>query len=510
MLSLIALRSIVAGAALRAAAPSRLPRSPGVGSRAPSPAHDPFAAASLCSPSSFVQQTPEPAAIDEVWPRGETKQALRWSRQVARSFERSLEDGCVIEDDPPFREGIRSDGIAPTFDNEGKRVSWPWEVRCGARSSTPGVAHASQQARFVELPRLPPHRTDKLIQQALDASTASGSMGRNTTGVRHWHTFCSAEGVSPDRALDPNSSLAAKLLEEQLCMRFCAALIQDQGVQPKTVQTYFGQVQGWHSKAHGVKLCAGLKLNRLPAMVTGLKRIYGGQPREVRRGIAPQALRKAFDRVLVPANPAHANIRAALALALQGLLRGAEFTLEEGQSVDYSKVLTRSDVHVCTSTQLVVMMRPCKNMRHLNGKTVPLAIGAGGSFVDAVWEMNNLLREDPVPASRKATTPMFRDPATNDVLRAGAMRKLTRLLMASIGEAPGQFGLHSYRIGGATALFAAGATPLTIRMMGRWSSDCYRLYVRACYEHTLEWTAKCGSTQVSDYAGEFGQEVDFY
>ena len=113
-------------------------------------------------------------------------------------------------------------------------------------------------------------------------------------------------------------------------MRFCAALIQDQGVQPKTVQTYFGQVQGWHSKAHGVKLCAGLKLSRLPAMVKGLKRIIGDQPREVRRGIAPQALRKAFDRVLDPANPAHANIRAALALALQGLLRGAEFTLEEG------------------------------------------------------------------------------------------------------------------------------------------------------------------------------------
>ena len=124
--------------------------------------------------------------------------------------------------------------------------------------------------------------------------------------------------------------------------------------------------------------------------------------------------------------------------------------------------------------------------------------------------MNNLLRVDLVPESQKATTPMFRDPATNDALRSGAMRKLTRVLMASIGENPNQFGLHSYRIGGATALFAAGATPLTIRMMGRWSLDCYRLYVRACYEQTLEWTAKCGSTQVHDFAGEFGQEVDYY
>ena len=31
-----------------------------------------------------------------------------------------------------------------------------------------------------------------------------------------------------------------------------------------------------------------------------------------------------------------------------------------------------------TDDRLVVMMRPCKNMQHLSGKTVPLIIGAGG------------------------------------------------------------------------------------------------------------------------------------
>ena len=83
----------------------------------------------------------------------------------------------------------------------------------------------------------------------------------------------------------------------------------------------------------------------------------------------------------------------------------------------------------------------------------------------------NLLRVDLAPEDRKATTPLFRDPVTNDAFQSGALRHLTRLLMGSIGENPLQSGLHSYRIGGATALFAAGATPLTIRMMGRWSSD---------------------------------------
>eukprot|EP00966_Prymnesium_polylepis_P090886 2104515-Prymnesium_polylepis.1 len=54
----------------------------------------------------------------------------------------------------------------------------------------------------------------------------------------------------------------------------------------------------------------------------------GEQGRAVRRGVAPQALRSAMDACLDPANPEHANIRAALSLALQGLLRGAEFTAD--------------------------------------------------------------------------------------------------------------------------------------------------------------------------------------
>jgi len=45
--------------------------------------------------------------------------------------------------------------------------------------------------------------------------------------------------------------------------------------------------------------------------------------------------------------------------------------------------------------------------------------------------------------------------------------------------------------------------------MGRWSSDCYRLYVRACFNQTLEWTQRAGSTVVDDVAGEF-KEVDCY
>ena len=102
-----------------------------------------------------------------------------------------------------------------------------------------------------------------------------------------------------------------------------------------------------------------------------------------------------------------------------------------------------------------------------------------------------------------SSTPLFRDVESNQPLRTGALRRLLQSLMLAIGEEPKQFGLHSLRIGGATALFAAGATPIVIRTMGRWSSDCYRLYVRACYEQTLFWSSRCGSTPVRGLAGQW-------
>ena len=217
-----------------------------------------------------------------------------------------------------------------------------------------------------------------------------------------------------------------------------------------------------------------------------------------------------MDLCLDPRDIEHANIRAALALALQGLLRGAEFTVDG--AFDTGRDLTRADIASITPARLVVMMRPCKNMHHLRGKTVPLIIGARGDFIDAVAEMENLLRVDPVAAADAAATPLFRTGRSaheRKPLRAADVRFVLRQLIVAIGEKPEQFGTHSLRIGGATALFAAGADATVIRTMGRWSSDIYRLYVRACFDQTINWSRRAGSTVVNDVAQEF-DEVDSY
>ena len=118
-------------------------------------------------------------------------------------------------------------------------------------------------------------------------------------------------------------------------------------------------------------------------------------------------------------------------------------------------------------------------------------MGGGGEFVDAVWEVNNLLRVDPTPAGQAGSTPLFRDPRSNTPLQYGVVNDLIKRLMSAVGEDPAGFSTHVLRIGGATALFAAGA-------------------VRACFEQCCSWTRRAGSTSASAVAGTEFDEVDDY
>ena len=83
---------------------------------------------------------------------------------------------------------------------------------------------------------------------------------------------------------------------------------------------------------------------------------------------------------------------------------------------------------------------------------------------------DRLLRE----RAEALATPAFRDPKSGRPLRVSA-NKWVKHLMRSIGEDPDEYGSHSARIGGATAMYKAGASAMDIQTAGRWASDVYNL-----------------------------------
>ena len=293
-------------------------------------------------------------------------------------------------------------------------------------------------------------------------------------------------------------------------MRFISELVDDRAVSVDTARAYFGAASAWHLRKTGIGFAAGMCMKRLREMVKGLKKLRDSPSQQIRRGISPQQLRQGMDMVFPPTTPENVNIRAMLSVGLQGLMRGRELGCEG--RFDPALDLARGDLATCTAKRLAFFMRPAKNMRHRRGKTVPLVIGGGGEYVDACLEVQRMLALDPVPESEGAATPMFRK-ADGSAFTTDDIRNIVRQLAVALGVNPEEFGAHSLRIGGATALFAAGADPMVIRTMGRWSSDCYRLYVRACFEQTVAWTRSLGSQRVNDVQGTYAlqaQETEEY
>ena len=406
------------------------------------------------------------------------------------------------------------------LDEQGAEIRWPWE---GGREEPPpdGMQPGEAGARDIVAERyfaeagpqhdhLGTHAADKLVQAGLDAATGDGRSGENSTGVRAYKRFCSKHRRAALRPIDPNAPLWVKLSEETWSMRFIAEIVEDRSTKVDTARGYFGAANKWHLRKTGIGFAAGMDLKRMAEMVKGLKNLRDGPPQQMRRGMSPQQLRTAMDIVFPPVSAENCNIRAMLATGLQGLMRGRELGCDG--RFDSNLDLARGDISTISADRFAFFMRPAKNMRHRRGKTVPLVVGGGGMFIDACVEVQRMLEFDPTPPTQASYTPMFRKP-DGSAFTTDDIRAIVRQLAVAINEDPLMFGAHSLRIGGATALFAAGADPLHIRTMGRWSSDCYRLYVRACFEQTLDWTRRLGSQRVHDVQGTYerrAQEVEEY
>ena len=81
---------------------------------------------------------------------------------------------------------------------------------------------------------------------------------------------------------------------------------------------------------------------------------------------------------------------------------------------------------------------------------------------------------------RASSTPLFRR-SDGQAFAPGDVTRVVRSVAARAGDRnASKFGGRALRIGGATDLHAAGVHKTTIQLLGRWSSDIYRVYTRVC------------------------------
>ena len=182
-----------------------------------------------------------------------------------------------------------------------------------------------------------------------------------------------------------------------------------------------------------------------------------GCPADRRLPIPPTIL-NSFRRFLVLSHPDHLTLWAALLLAFFGFLRSSELLS-----------LRHTDLTWCAEGYQV---------RIRASKTDPFRIGAtvrvtptGDPSLCLVTVLDSL-----VSATGQREGPLFR--LQNGVcLSRPRLNRLVRELAARSG-APTNYSSHSFRIGAASAAAAAGIPEWQIQALGRWSTDCYKRYIR--------------------------------
>lgn len=247
---------------------------------------------------------------------------------------------------------------------------------------------------------------------------------------------------------------------------------------------WIGHLRGQRLKPKTIKGClAGLRLlwldctldkaklevyshPMLQRIIAGLRRLYGEGDTCERRPITRDILLKLisrFDQITLEG----ANLHAAFYLAFAGFLQMGGFTYNKVKSNFSSWNLTRGSVSL-SEDRLFLVIPFCKTDPFC--REVTLTILAANNKACAIKSFNNLFTQFP-----RANYNLLFSNHTGTFSRNYVTKKLQEDIRA-LGY-KGNYTSHSFRRGAAISARLAGLSEEEIQLLGRWKSNCYRLYV---------------------------------
>ena len=235
----------------------------------------------------------------------------------------------------------------------------------------------------------------------------------------------------------------------------------------KTIKVYLAAVQ-YQSAVLGFPLTIA-SMVRIQYVLKGIRRLQGS---EFTRLLRPQitiehlkTLQRYFKTSVSPQVDGDMMSAAAL-LAFFGLLRASEYLADTPRS--YDRLCNLQVQHICFAPDLK-SLKVCIPQ----SKTDPFRMGQQVT----IWSTGNELC--PVKAILRyvrhhptGTGPLFTF-ANGTFLTRQRWSELIQSVISDIN-----INTHSFRIGGASAAAAAGIPDSTIQILGRWSSEAFKLYLR--------------------------------
>ena len=253
-------------------------------------------------------------------------------------------------------------------------------------------------------------------------------------------------------------------------LRFFAAYLADQ-VSFKTIKLYIAGIRFAHTEnslpdpfqeapllrllLRGIKRTVGLSSRqRLPITMTLLCQIK-------------EELARASD--FLPSDKL--MLWSAFTLAFYGFLRSSEFTSPSATQFNPQVHLCFTDVFLTSEGCLMLHLKSSKNDPYRRGCS--LLIAPSRHSICAVQALRKYLSL----CSISGASPLYVFQSGAYLTRAKVTSTL-RTLLQRLSISTELYASHSFRIGTATTAAEAGLPPWLIQTLGRWSSNCFTLYIR--------------------------------
>lgn len=235
---------------------------------------------------------------------------------------------------------------------------------------------------------------------------------------------------------------------------------------------FFAQIWGYPSQFRAPSC--------LSRLLKGIKKSHGAKYRKAKRTpITPSLLLTLGTNLF--RSPLRYNDKvmlwAAMLVAFFGFLRVSEYTAEYVKSYDPQFTLCWEDVST-SSLVAHITLKASKTDPFREGVTVRVA--ANGTRLCPVTALVQYMNLHPC-----RNGPFFQFWDGRYLTRKGLVRVLNLIKPEGIRN----MSSHSFRIGAATTAAAAGYPKWAIQTLGRWASDCYRLYIRMP-ESTINYLSK--------------------
>ena len=293
------------------------------------------------------------------------------------------------------------------------------------------------------------------VTQYLTAAISSSTSSTYRSAWNSYNSFCLSSGVLSY----PLNQFILLFYVAFLARRVCYA----------TIKVYLSALQ-FHSNFHGYDIQIS-NMHQLFYLLRGVRRLAPGSSRRRprRSPITLSHLYRLF-KYIHTANLHSVDkimLQSAITLAFFGMLRSAEYTSPTSSSFVVGSTLQASDISFSPDRQFAMInIKQSKTDPFKTGCTIRIA--STNSLLCPVTALRNHLH-----TRNKSTGPLY-------IFIDG--KYLTRqfvanLLSLALPHVP-NINTHSFRIGGASAAASAGIPDSVIQILGRWSSDAYKRYLR--------------------------------